>query len=46
MLVSCGYRKEAILTNPEKEIIKSEIAPAIDEIIKNSESGNFEGAIV
>ncbi len=44
-LLSCGTKNEATLTNNEKEVIKSEIAPLMKQIIQNSQSGNLDKAI-
>jgi hypothetical protein len=44
-LLSCGTKNGATLTDKEKEIIKSEIAPLMNQIVQNSESGNLDKAI-
>ncbi len=44
-LLSCGSKNGASLTDKDKEIIKSEIAPLMNQIVQNSESGNIDKAI-
>ena len=45
ILLSCGTKNGATLTDSEKEVIKSEIAPLMKQIVQNSESGNLDKAI-
>ena len=40
-LFSCETKDVSVLTDMEKETIKSEISPIMKQIIENSESGNF-----
>lgn len=44
-LISCGTKNGAKLSDQEKEKIKSEIAPLMNQIVQNSEAGNLEKAI-
>lgn len=45
LLFSCGTQNGDKLSDQEKEKIKSEISPLMNQIVQNSESGNIDKAI-
>jgi hypothetical protein len=45
IILSCGIKNVGVLSENEKEIIKSELQSIMNQIVQNNENGNMEKAI-